>query len=96
MREVGQERRQRGIEHRVDEDENGHEQHEPAHPAHATAAATPDGGSIRRLGRPTNEQMPAARFVLLLVMIAVLSAALAVRERPANAGPPPPAPAALR
>jgi hypothetical protein len=41
--------------------------------------------------------MPAAlRFVLLLVLIAVMSAALAVRERPAHAGSPPPAAAALR
>jgi hypothetical protein len=34
--------------------------------------------------------------VLLLVMIAVLSAVVAVRERPADAGPPPPAHSALR
>jgi hypothetical protein len=37
----------------------------------------------------------AVRFVLLLVMIAVLSAAMAVRERPRHASTPP-AVAALR
>src|SRR5947209_2437206 len=41
---------------------------------------------------PKNGQMPAAlRFVLLLVLIALMSAALAVRERPAHASAPPPA-----
>ena len=41
--------------------------------------------------------VPAAmRFVLVLVFIAVMSAVIAVRERPAQAGPPPPAAAPLR
>jgi hypothetical protein len=40
--------------------------------------------------------MPAARFVLLLVLIAVMSAGLALRERPSNTGSPPPPVAALR
>jgi len=41
--------------------------------------------------------MPAAlRFALLLFMIALMAAALAVRERPANAGHPAPAHTALR
>src|SRR3954447_8762007 len=45
---------------------------------------------------PKNGQMPAAlRFALLLVLIAVMAAALAVRERPAHASTPPHA-AALR
>jgi hypothetical protein len=39
--------------------------------------------------------MPVARFVLLLVLIALMSAGLALRERPSNAGSPPPV-AALR
>jgi hypothetical protein len=41
--------------------------------------------------------MPAAlRFTLLLVMIALMAAALAVRERPADAGGPAPVHSALR
>jgi hypothetical protein len=41
--------------------------------------------------------MPAAlRFVLTLVLIALMAAGLAVRERPAHADAPPPASAAIR
>jgi hypothetical protein len=41
--------------------------------------------------------MPAVlRFTLVLVLIAVMSAILAVRERPAHGATPPPAAAALR
>jgi hypothetical protein len=44
-----------------------------------------------------NGQMPAAlRFTLVLVLIALMSAILAVRERPAHAGSPGPLPTALR